>query len=142
MERQIKSESKSHSKKKTVKQSPGIGDVVAVNYIGSRKIRRINVIEDEEQETECVIYATVYRIQYKSGWTYIGCKIYSKKVVTLSSKAPSSSKAKQTWWCEKHESQDQVASRYKMIVRVMDESGSAQLCIFDGSMYKLSGYTA
>ncbi|GJS91564.1 ATP-dependent DNA helicase PIF1-like protein [Tanacetum coccineum] len=165
----------------------GIGDVVAVNSIGARKIRRTIVIEDQEYEgreeydtnehkiqlvvhetkivtprefmhgavkqlvrsicetepeTECVIYATVHRIQYESGWTYIGCKICSKKVVPLASKGPSSSKTKQTWWCEKHESQDQVASRYKMIVRVVDESGSAQLCIFNGSMYKMSGYTA
>ncbi|GJT29015.1 replication protein A 70 kDa DNA-binding subunit B [Tanacetum coccineum] len=176
--------------------SVGIGDVVAVNSIGARKIQII-VIEDEEykgregydanehkiqlvahetkivtprefmhgavkklvgsicetehcnglnavkiQETECVIYASIHSIQYESGWTYIGCKICSKKVVPLASKEPSSSKTKQTWWCEKHESQDQVASRYKMIVRVMDESESAQLCNFDGSMYKMSGYTA
>ncbi|GKC55981.1 replication protein A 70 kDa DNA-binding subunit B, partial [Tanacetum coccineum] len=69
------------------------------------------VAHETKVETECVIYATVHSIQYESGWTYIGCKICSKKVVPLASKGPSSSKTKQTWWCEKHESQDQVASR-------------------------------
>ncbi|GKB47819.1 replication protein A 70 kDa DNA-binding subunit B, partial [Tanacetum coccineum] len=80
----------------------------------------VGSIRETEPETECVIYATIHSIQYESGWTYIGCKICSKKVVPLASKGPSSSKTKQTWWCEKHESQDQVASR----------------------MYKMSGYTA
>nr|GEZ10849.1 hypothetical protein [Tanacetum cinerariifolium] len=45
----------------------GIGDVVAVNSICSRKIRMTIVIEDKEQETEYVIYATVHSIQYESG---------------------------------------------------------------------------
>ncbi|GJW92368.1 ATP-dependent DNA helicase PIF1-like protein, partial [Tanacetum coccineum] len=76
----------------------------------------VGSIRETEPETECVIYATVHSIQYESGWTYIGCKICSKKVVPLASKGPSSSKNKQTWWCEKHERQDQVASRYILSV--------------------------
>ncbi|GKC60803.1 replication protein A 70 kDa DNA-binding subunit B [Tanacetum coccineum] len=176
----------------------GIGEIVAVNSIGSEKIRRKVVIEDEEQlpellnfrhryesrqeydanqhkiqfvaheekmvtpqefmngavkqlvgsiretepDTECVIYAAVHSIQYESGWAYLGCKQCSKKVEPVPTKGPSTSRTKQTWWCTKHESQEQVADRYKMIVRVMDESGTAQLCIFDGNMHKMSGFTA
>ncbi|GJU61125.1 replication protein A 70 kDa DNA-binding subunit B [Tanacetum coccineum] len=107
----------------------GIGEIVAVNSIGSKKIRRTVVIKDED-------------IQCESGWTYIGCKVCSKKVEPVAAKGPSTSRTKQTWWCTKHESQEQVASRYKMIVRLMDESGTAQLCIFDGNMHKMSGFTA
>ncbi|GJZ86787.1 replication protein A 70 kDa DNA-binding subunit B [Tanacetum coccineum] len=136
----------------------GIGEIVAVNSIGSKKIRRTVVIEDEEYEsreeydanknkiqlvahepkvvtpqqflngavkklvgsiretkpdTECVIYASVHSIQYESGWTYIGCKVCSKKVEPVAAKGPYTSRTKQTWWCTKHESQEQVSSRVK-----------------------------
>ncbi|GJT53949.1 replication protein A 70 kDa DNA-binding subunit B, partial [Tanacetum coccineum] len=102
----------------------------------------VGSIRETEPDTECVIYASVHSIQYESGWTYIGCKVCSKKVEPVVAKGPSTSRTKQTWWCTKHESQEQVASRYKMIVRVMDESRTAQLCIFDGNMHKMSGFTA
>ncbi|GJW72107.1 replication protein A 70 kDa DNA-binding subunit B [Tanacetum coccineum] len=92
--------------------------------------------------TYCVIYETVHSIQYESGWAYIGCKVCSKKVDLIASKEPMSSKAKKLWFCSKCEkTESQVASRFKMIVRVMDESGSAQLVIFDTSVYKMMGLT-
>ncbi|GJZ07228.1 replication protein A 70 kDa DNA-binding subunit B, partial [Tanacetum coccineum] len=143
----------------------GIDKIVAVNSIGSKKIRRTVVIEDEEgdridltfwdlwakqwneyaekldsighidvmlvlgkvkywneydanknkiqlvahepkvvtpqqflngADTECVIYASVHSIQYESGWTYIGCKVCSKKVEPVVAKGPSTSRTKQT----------------------------------------------
>lgn len=72
------------------------------------------------QDTECVVYATVHSIQYDSGWAYIGCKTCSKKVKPISSKPHTTSKAcgsssknnNQTWYCEDHRVQTQVASRY------------------------------
>ncbi|GKC50532.1 replication protein A 70 kDa DNA-binding subunit B, partial [Tanacetum coccineum] len=64
------------------------------------------------------------------------------KVDPVASKWPTSSKAKQLWFCSKCEKTDtQVASRYKMIVKVMDESDSAQL-IFYSKVYKMTGFTA
>ncbi|GJV36989.1 replication protein A 70 kDa DNA-binding subunit B [Tanacetum coccineum] len=102
----------------------------------------VGSIRETEPDTECVIYAIVHSIKYESGWTYIGCKLCSKKVEPVTAKGPSTSRTKKTWWCSQHEIQEQVASRYKMIVRVIDESGTAQLCIFDGNMHKMSGYTA
>nr|GEW26757.1 replication protein A 70 kDa DNA-binding subunit B [Tanacetum cinerariifolium] len=84
----------------------------------------------------------VYNIQYESGWAYLGYKECSRKVKPVPTKRPSNSRTKQTWWCTKHESREQVADCYKMIVRVMDKSGFGQLCIFDGNMHKMSGFTA
>ncbi|GJW46928.1 replication protein A 70 kDa DNA-binding subunit B [Tanacetum coccineum] len=87
----------------------------------------VRSIRETEPDSECVIYASVHSIQYKSGWTYIGCKVCRKKVEPVAAKGPSTSRTKQT--C------------YKMIVRVMDESGTVQLYIFDGNMHKMSGFT-
>ncbi|GJV21693.1 replication protein A 70 kDa DNA-binding subunit B [Tanacetum coccineum] len=51
-------------------------------------------------------------IQYESGWTYIDCKVCSKKVEPVAAKGPSTSRTKLTWWCTKHEIQEQVVSRF------------------------------
>ncbi|GJR75462.1 replication protein A 70 kDa DNA-binding subunit B [Tanacetum coccineum] len=101
----------------------------------------VGSIRETEPDSDCVIYATVHSIQYENTWAYIGYEVCSKKVEPIASKGPTTSRTKHTWWCTKHYSQNQVASRYKMIVRVMDETGTAQLCIFDGNMHKLFGFT-
>ncbi|GKB01119.1 replication protein A 70 kDa DNA-binding subunit B [Tanacetum coccineum] len=91
-----------------------IGNIVAVNGYGCSKFYRTVVIEDAY-------------IQYESGWCYTGCKACNTKVTPIPTKGASSLRnKKQLWHCKKHGETYPVVSRFKIIVHIFDESGSAQ----------------
>ncbi|GKD80777.1 replication protein A 70 kDa DNA-binding subunit B, partial [Tanacetum coccineum] len=46
---------------------------------------------------------------------------------------------KQLWWCKKHEVIEAVGPKYKVIVRVIDQTGSASLLLFDDMISKMVG---
>ncbi|GKD75342.1 replication protein A 70 kDa DNA-binding subunit B [Tanacetum coccineum] len=78
-------------------------------------------------------------IQYESGWAYTGCKACKTKVTAIASKGASGSRnKKQPWHCKKHGETYAVVSRFKIIVCILDESGSAQVVIFDNNVYKMT----
>ncbi|GKB10199.1 replication protein A 70 kDa DNA-binding subunit B [Tanacetum coccineum] len=73
---------------------------------------------------------------------YTGCKKCNKKVNVVDSKASSSAgKSKVTFYCE-DDGVVQVVSRYKVIMQMIDSSGSAPIVFFNTIVNKLSGYTA
>ncbi|GJU92589.1 replication protein A 70 kDa DNA-binding subunit B [Tanacetum coccineum] len=66
----------------------------------------------------------------------------NKKANVVESKASSSAgKSKVTFYCE-DDGAVQVASRYKVIMRIINSSGSAPIVFFNTIVNKLSGYTA
>nr|GEW78562.1 replication protein A 70 kDa DNA-binding subunit B [Tanacetum cinerariifolium] len=69
------------------------------------------------------------------------CKECFKKVNVVESKSSSSlGKNKVVFYSEDHGSV-QVASRYKVIMHIIDQSGSAPIVFFNTMINKLSGYT-
>ncbi|GJW47688.1 replication protein A 70 kDa DNA-binding subunit B [Tanacetum coccineum] len=79
----------------------------------------------------------IYRIHKENGWAYTACKECNKKVNVVESKAMSSAgKSKVTFYCEDH-----GAVQYKVIMRIIDQSGSAPIVFFNTMINKLSGYT-
>ncbi|GKD10231.1 replication protein A 70 kDa DNA-binding subunit B [Tanacetum coccineum] len=107
----------------------GIENVIAVNSIGSSKIRRTVVIEDEEGERINLIFWDTWAKKwnaYAENTAAVHNALFRTKLYI------------------NRELYELLSFRqsYKMIVRVMDESGSTQLFIFDGNMYKMSGFTA
>ncbi|GJT44621.1 replication protein A 70 kDa DNA-binding subunit B [Tanacetum coccineum] len=105
--------------------------------------RMVGMIRNIEPETHCVVYATIHSIQYENGWAYTGCKACNTKVTAIASKGASSSKnQKQLWHCKKHGETYAVVSRFKIIVRIFDETGTAQVVIFDNNVYKMTKLSA
>ncbi|GJS94630.1 replication protein A 70 kDa DNA-binding subunit B [Tanacetum coccineum] len=84
----------------------------------------------------CIVYARIHKIHKEHGWAYTACKQCNKKVDIL----PRQNRPP-VYVCEEH-GNVQPASRFKVIVRVIDESGSAPLLFFNNNFVKLSGHTA
>nr|GEZ83833.1 hypothetical protein [Tanacetum cinerariifolium] len=79
----------------------------------------------------CQASVNANRIQKENGWAYTGCKKCNKKVNVVESKTSSSNgKNKVTFYCE-DDGVVQVASRYKVIMRIIDQSGSAPIVFFN-----------
>ncbi|GJY08030.1 replication protein A 70 kDa DNA-binding subunit B [Tanacetum coccineum] len=98
--------------------------------------RMVGGIRDSEPDSHCIVYARIHRIHKEHGWAYTGCKKCNKKVDILhrQNQPP-------VYVCEEHGT-IQPASRFKVIVRVIDKSGSAPLLFFNNNLVKLSGHTA
>ncbi|GJZ50695.1 replication protein A 70 kDa DNA-binding subunit B [Tanacetum coccineum] len=96
----------------------------------------------KKMKSHCIVYARIHRIHKENKWAYTAYKECNKKVNVVESKAMSSSgKSKVTFYYEDH-GVVQVASRYKVIMRIIDQSGSAPIVFFNTMINKLSGYTA
>ncbi|GJR04518.1 replication protein A 70 kDa DNA-binding subunit B [Tanacetum coccineum] len=99
-------------------------------------------IRECEQKSHCIVYARIHKIHRENRWAYTACKECNKKVSVVESKASSSyGKNKVTFYCEDHGAV-QVASRYKVIMRIIDQSGSAPIVFFNTMINKLSSSTA
>ncbi|GJX99421.1 replication protein A 70 kDa DNA-binding subunit B [Tanacetum coccineum] len=94
----------------------------------------VGLIGEVEKGFHCILYARIIKIHRKHGWAYLACK----KCGNI---------AKQTdaeginWWnCKLHGriTDDDVVIMYRLIVRVMDDTGSASLLLFDNLVFKLS----
>ncbi|GKE00393.1 replication protein A 70 kDa DNA-binding subunit B [Tanacetum coccineum] len=109
-------------------------------------------------EYEAIVYAKLQKIHHENGWTYIGCKICGSAVKEIdpvearakssgsssfkacgSSSSKATKSAKRFWWCKKHELIEVVVPKYKVIVRVIDDTGSASLLLFDDMIDELVG---
>ncbi|GJT27693.1 replication protein A 70 kDa DNA-binding subunit B [Tanacetum coccineum] len=98
--------------------------------------RMVGGIRDSEPDSHCIVYAMIHRIHKEHGWAYTSCKKCNKKVDILhrQNRPP-------VYVCEEHGTV-QPASRFKVIVRVIDKSGSAPLLFFNNNLVKLSRHTA
>nr|GEV93274.1 retrovirus-related Pol polyprotein from transposon TNT 1-94 [Tanacetum cinerariifolium] len=80
-------------------------------------------------------HGAINRIHKEHGWAYTACKSCNKKVDIL----PRQNRPP-VYVCEEH-GNVQPASRFKVIVRVIENSGSTPLLFFNNNFVKLSKYT-
>ncbi|PWA75538.1 replication protein A 70 kDa DNA-binding subunit [Artemisia annua] len=94
---------------------------------------------DLPEEVNCVVYAKIHKIQKEFGWCYPACKQCSRiaKESEYSDLSASAGYAKKSWRCDKHGMLKSVTHRYKVIVRVIDHTGSASLILFDNTIQRL-----
>ncbi|GJT29014.1 DNA helicase PIF1, ATP-dependent [Tanacetum coccineum] len=96
----------------------------------------VGSIRETEPETECVIYMQLFiasntkAVRHTSVTKYVAKKLFHLLL-----------RGHPLLRLNKHGGVKSMKVKTKLLL-VMDESESAQLCIFDGSMYKMSGYTA
>ncbi|PWA56462.1 replication protein A 70 kDa DNA-binding subunit B [Artemisia annua] len=86
--------------------------------------KNVRDIRDSFNEVNCVVYAKIHKIQKEFGWCYPACKQCSRI-------------AKKSWRCDMHGMLKSVTHRYKVIVRVIDHTGSASLILFDNMIQRL-----
>ncbi|GJY80738.1 replication protein A 70 kDa DNA-binding subunit B [Tanacetum coccineum] len=133
----------------------GIGDIVPVignhldftfwdtwaimwdQYANKRDaIEHLVIILQLGKDSHCIVYARIHRIHKEHGWAYTACKQCNKKVDIL----PRQNRPP-VYVCEEHGTV-QPASRFEVIVRVIDDSGSAPLLFFNNNFFKLSRHIA
>nr|GEU28610.1 replication protein A 70 kDa DNA-binding subunit B [Tanacetum cinerariifolium] len=123
--------------------NPNIHVVTPAEFMQGCLRKMVRMIRDIELETYCVVYATIYIIQYENGWAYTTCKACNTKVTPIQSKVGSSSRNKKQLWHRKiHGETYAVVSRFKIIVCIFDESGSTQVVLFDNNVYKMTKLSA
>ncbi|GJY51524.1 replication protein A 70 kDa DNA-binding subunit B [Tanacetum coccineum] len=109
------------------------GKVVSIAEFFHGAINRmVGDIRDSEPDSHYIVYARIHKIHKEHGWAYTACKQCNKKVDIL----PRQNRPP-VYVCEEH-GNVQPASRFKVIVRVIDEPGSAPLLFFNNN----SGHTA
>ncbi|GJW88657.1 replication protein A 70 kDa DNA-binding subunit B [Tanacetum coccineum] len=92
--------------------SPEVKVVSIAEFFHGAINRMVDGIRDSEPDSHYIVYARIHRIHKEHGWAY----------TTLLAKA--------------------ATKKFKVIVRVIDNSGSAPLLFFNNNFVKLSGYTA
>ncbi|GKD61891.1 replication protein A 70 kDa DNA-binding subunit B [Tanacetum coccineum] len=99
--------------------SPEVKVVIVVEFFYRSVKKMVGGIRECEPDSHCIVYAMIHRIYKEHGWAYTACKSYNKRVdiITHANRKP-------TFVCEDH-GNVQAASRFKVIVRLIDESGSA-----------------
>ncbi|PWA46400.1 replication protein A 70 kDa DNA-binding subunit [Artemisia annua] len=101
--------------------------------------KNVGDIRDSFNEVNCVVYAKIHKIQKEFGWCYPACKQCSRiaKESEYSDLSASAGYAKKSWRCDRHGMLKSVTHRYKVIVRVIDHTGSASLILFDNMIQRL-----
>nr|GEV63217.1 replication protein A 70 kDa DNA-binding subunit B [Tanacetum cinerariifolium] len=110
--------------------------VVTVAEFFHRVVKKmIGGIRECDPDSHCIVYATIHRIHKEHRWAYTACKSCNKRVaiITNANRNP-------TFVCDDH-GNTQAASRFKVIVRLIDESGSAPVVFFNTNFVKLSKHT-
>nr|GEW63951.1 replication protein A 70 kDa DNA-binding subunit B [Tanacetum cinerariifolium] len=106
--------------------------------------KTVGSIRDSDGPYHCLLYAKIHKIHRENGWTYLACKKYgrSAKEADTDESLSSGKRAKnqQFWNCRIHKglTVSLVHMRFKVIIRVIDETGSASLLLFDDLVFKLT----
>ncbi|PWA84414.1 replication protein A 70 kDa DNA-binding subunit C [Artemisia annua] len=105
--------------------------------------KMVGCIRESAWEYDCIVYGKVHKIHREYGWTYIGCKRCGRIAKPFEEDEDDSSSKKQVhssktekakpqfWTCKVHKKITAVGPKYKVIVRVIDDTGSASLLLFD-----------
>ncbi|PWA71499.1 hypothetical protein CTI12_AA280320 [Artemisia annua] len=95
----------------------------------------------ENAQAECIVYAMIHKVHQEHGWWYLACKKCGSIAKEPEDNGGSSSSKKKgknkVWWCKKDKEITHVGPRYKVIVRVIDDTGSASLLLYEDIILKL-----
>ncbi|XP_056691690.1 replication protein A 70 kDa DNA-binding subunit C-like [Spinacia oleracea] len=105
-------------------------------FLKKSERKHVDEILEMQEVCNCVTLATIDSIELENGWFYLACKKDYKKV--QDQKIDELTK----FWCEKCNNYVEPVPRFKLQVRVMDESGSASFVIFDREVVQILGKSA
>ncbi|PWA96428.1 replication protein A 70 kDa DNA-binding subunit B [Artemisia annua] len=90
-------------------------------------------IRDSDRACHVVVYGKIHKIHREHGWAYLACKRCGSAAKEVHGTT--------SWKCKQHNQITAVGMRFKVIVRVIDDTGSASLLLFDDLVKKLCGVT-
>ncbi|KAI3726888.1 hypothetical protein L1987_66694 [Smallanthus sonchifolius] len=124
---------------------------VRQDFVVDTPKKHVDKINDIEMEMSCVVVATIKIVQENYGWFYAACRNCQKKVMTKSEylekfdvvgeeilNLPPSALI-----CPKCNTEStSITTKFKVQVRVQDETGSVSFVLFDSHVLKIVGITS
>ncbi|KAL2905811.1 Replication protein A 70 kDa DNA-binding subunit C [Bienertia sinuspersici] len=106
-------------------------------FLQSSIKKRIDDIRETQEVSTCVTLATIICIESSHGWWYKACKKDLKKIKEIDVEG------KKRLWCDKCNAYvDDVNARFKLQIRVVDETGNASFVLFDREVAQIIGKSA
>ncbi|PWA42455.1 hypothetical protein CTI12_AA526150 [Artemisia annua] len=98
-------------------------------FLKGAKLMNVGDIRDTTNETTIVIYAKIHKIFKEFGWSYPVCKQCGR--------IAKENDSLHSWRCDRHGVMASIVERYKLVVRVIDDTGSTSLILSDNIVRKL-----
>ncbi|PWA58001.1 replication protein A 70 kDa DNA-binding subunit B [Artemisia annua] len=120
--------------------SPSKKEITADEFFENAVRKMVGSIRESEYQFECIVYAKIHKVHREHGWWYLACKKCGCIAKEPEEQGESSSKKKpktKVWFCKQHKEITNVGPRYKVIVRVIDDTGSASLLLYEDIITKL-----
>ncbi|KAL2926569.1 Replication protein A 70 kDa DNA-binding subunit B [Bienertia sinuspersici] len=106
-------------------------------FLQSSIKKRIDDIRETQEVSTCVTLATIICIESSHGWWYKACKKDLKKIKEVDVEG------KKRLWCDRCNAYvDDVNARFKLQIRVVDETGNASFVLFDREVAQIIGKSA
>nr|XP_043616677.1 uncharacterized protein LOC122588595 isoform X2 [Erigeron canadensis] len=124
-----------------------------LEFLLNSEKKHLDEVREAEQVGECGVVATIAMLEKEFGWFFIGCQKCLKKVVSKSEYlqvAPEEDVTEELMnspadsiWCRKEKKMaTQVGPRFRVTMRVQDNTGSASFVMWDRDVQKLLGLNA
>ncbi|GKC11332.1 replication protein A 70 kDa DNA-binding subunit B [Tanacetum coccineum] len=119
-------------------------EITADDFFKGAIKKTVGSIRDSDGPYHCLLYAKIHKIHRENGWTYLACKKCGRSAKEADSDESSYSGKRATtnkfWNCRIHKglTASLVHMRFKVVVRVMDDTGSASLLLFDDLVFNLT----
>ncbi|PWA86686.1 replication protein A 70 kDa DNA-binding subunit B [Artemisia annua] len=121
--------------------SPSKKEITADEFFENAVRKMVGSIRESEYQFECIVYAKIHKVHREHGWWYLACKkcgCVAKEPEEHGESSSSKKKPKtKVWFCKQHKEVTNVGPRYKVIVRVIDDTGSASLLLYEDIITKL-----
>ncbi|XP_056686069.1 replication protein A 70 kDa DNA-binding subunit C [Spinacia oleracea] len=106
-------------------------------FLKKSERKQVDEIRETQEVCYCVTLAVIDSIETENGWFYLACKKYYKKVQEMNDDAGVTK-----FWCDKCNTNVEPVPRFKVQIRVVDDSGSASFVLFDREVVHILGKSA
>ncbi|KAK9705296.1 hypothetical protein RND81_07G045900 [Saponaria officinalis] len=114
--------------------SAGNSVIIEEEFSRLSKRKFVDELQEINEPCYCAVLATTVKIETESGWFYLSCKACIRKVTSVGNGL---------WHCEVCRQDVQfVVPRFRVTLRVMDDTGIASFVMFDKEVSKLLNTSA
>ncbi|PWA44636.1 replication protein A 70 kDa DNA-binding subunit B [Artemisia annua] len=120
--------------------SPSKKEINADEFFENAVRKMVGSIRESEYQFECIVYEKIHKVHREHGWWYLAYKKCGCIAKEPEEQGESSSKKKpktKVWFYKQHKEITNVGPRYKVIVRVIDDTGSTSLLLYEDIITKL-----
>ncbi|XP_056691757.1 uncharacterized protein [Spinacia oleracea] len=106
-------------------------------FLKKSERKHVDEIRETQEVCYCVTLAVIDSIETENGWFYLACKKDYKKVQEMNDDVGVTK-----FWCDKCNTNVELVPRFKVQIRVVDDSGSASFFLFDREVVHILGKSA